>query len=67
MSDRAKAKVAPELEKIDYYPTRQVKGVEWIVDALNDLADYCAYNQLSDVETTLRRTIWEASLQLKHS
>ncbi len=67
MSDRAKAKVEPVLEKIDYYPARQIKGSEWIIDALNDLADYCAYNQLSDVETTIRRTIWETSLQLKRT
>ena len=65
MADRAKAK-APS-EELRYYPSSQINGSEWIIDALSDLADYCAFNQITDVETTLRRTIWEASLQLRET
>ncbi len=62
MSDRAYAKSAHQ--GIPYYPSSQTAGSEWIISALNDLAEYCAFNEIRDVETTLRRTIWEATLQL---
>ena len=50
--------------QLKYYPASQVSGSDWIIDALSDLAKYCSFNQLNDIEITLRRTIWEASLQL---
>jgi len=57
----------PTHEDLRYYPANQVTGSDWIIDALNDLAKYCSFNQLDDVEVTLRRTIWEASLQLRQT
>ncbi len=62
MSDRARAKAVHQ--DIPYYPSSQTAGSEWILSALNDLAEYCAFNEIHDVETTLRRAIWEATLQL---
>ncbi len=62
MSDRAKIKAVHQ--DIPYYPSSQTVGSEWIISALNDLAEYCAFNEIRDVETTLRRAIWEATLQL---
>ena len=62
MSDRAKAIAARK--DTPYYPSNQVAGSDWIISALNDLAEYCAFCEIRDVETTLRRAIWEASLQL---
>jgi len=52
---------------VPYYPPNQTVGTEWIINALNDLAEFCAFNKLHDVETTLRRATWEASLQLKQA
>jgi hypothetical protein len=49
------------------YPPSQTVGSDWIISALNDLAEFCAFNKLHDVETTLRRATWEASLQLKQA
>lgn len=57
---------APE-ENLNYYPASQINGSDWIIDALNDLAKYCSFNQLDDIEITLQRTIWEASLQLRQA
>lgn len=65
ISDRAQVNPAPE--DVPYYPSSQTVGSEWIINALNDLAEYCAYHELFDVETTLRRAIWEASLQLEQA
>ncbi len=48
-------------------PTTMPKGTEWIVSTLGDLVNYCAFNQLNDVEATLRRALWEASLQLEQA
>jgi len=48
-------------------PTNLPKGSEWIVSTLGDLVNYCAFNQLNDVEATLRRALWEASLQLEQA
>lgn len=62
MSDRAQPKAVHQ--EIPYYPSSQTVGSEWIISALNDLAEYCAFNEIRDVETTLRRAIWEISLQL---
>ena len=62
ISDRAQAKAAKQ--ELHYYPSSQTAGSEWIISALNDLAEYCAFNEIRDVETTLRRTIWETTLQL---
>jgi hypothetical protein len=62
MSDRAQAKAVHQ--EFLYYPSSQTVGSEWIISALNDLAEYCAFNEIRDVETTLRRAIWETSLQL---
>ncbi len=58
------AHVKAEHQDIPYYPSSQTAGSEWIISALTDLAEYCAFNEIRDVETTLRRAIWEASLQL---
>lgn len=65
ISDRAKTKAVHQ--DIPYYPSSQTAGSEWIISALNDLAEYCAFNEIRDVETTLRRAIWEASLQLEQA
>ncbi|MBL4872894.1 MAG: hypothetical protein JKY41_05740 [Rhodobacteraceae bacterium] len=65
ISDRARAK--PVHQDIPYYPSSQTAGSEWIISALNDLAEYCAFNEIRDVETTLRRAIWEATLQLEQA
>lgn len=65
ISDRAKT--IPAHENVPYYPSSQTAGSDWIINALNDLAEYCAFNKLHDVETTLRRAIWEASLQLEQA
>jgi hypothetical protein len=62
MSDRTHTKAVHQ--DIPYYPSGQIAGSEWIISALNDLAEYCAFNEIRDVETTLRRAIWEATLQL---
>jgi len=62
MPDRAQSKTVHQ--DIPYYPTGQTAGSEWIISALDDLAEYCAFNEIHDVETTLRRAIWEATLQL---
>lgn len=62
MSDRAQEKAVRK--DIPYYPSGQTAGSEWIISALDDLAEYCAFNEIRDVETTLRRAIWEATLQL---
>ena len=48
-------------------PLESIAGSEWIVSSLADLANFCAFNQLDDVETTLRRALWEVSLQLEQS
>lgn len=61
------AKISPAREDVPYYPSSQTVGSDWIINALNDLAEYCAINELFDVETTLRRAIWEASLQLEQA
>jgi hypothetical protein len=65
ISDIARAKA--EHQEIPYYPSSQTVGSEWILSALNDLAEYCAFNEIRDVETTLRRAMWEATLQLGQS
>lgn len=65
MSDRAQAKTATQ--ELHYYPPSQTIGSDWIISALNDLAEYCAFNEIRDVETTLRRAIWETTLQLGHA
>ncbi len=65
ISDRAQIKTVQQ--DIPYYPSSQTAGSEWIISALNDLAEYCAFNEIRDVETTLRRAIWEASLQLEQA
>jgi len=65
ISDRAQTKIVHQ--NIPYYPLNQTAGSEWIISALNDLAEYCAFNEIRDVETTLRRAIWEASLQLEQA
>lgn len=65
ISDRAQAN--PTHKDVPYYPSSQTVGSEWIINALNDLAEYCAFNEIRDVETTLRRAIWEASLQLEQA
>ena len=62
ISDRAQAKAVRK--DLAYYPSNQTMDSEWIINALNDLAEFCAFNQIRDVETTLRRAIWEVSLQL---
>jgi hypothetical protein len=62
MSDRVQAIAARQ--DVPYYPSNQIAGSDWIISALNDLAEYCAFCEIRDVETTLRRAIWEASLQL---
>ena len=62
MSDRTQINTVHQ--EIPYYPSSQTAGSEWIISALNDLAEYCAFNEIRDVETTLRRAIWEATLQL---
>lgn len=62
ISDRAESKAVPQ--ELPYYPSSQIAGSEWIISALNDLAEYCAFNEIHDVETTLRRAIWETTLQL---
>lgn len=62
ISDRAQAKAVHK--DLPYYPSNQTMDSEWIINALNDLAEFCAFNQIRDVETTLRRAIWEVSLQL---
>ena len=48
-------------------PSELIAGSEWIVSSLADLASFCAFNQLNDVEATLRRALWEVSLQLEQS
>ena len=65
MHDRAQIKAVHQ--ELPYYPSSQIAGSEWIISALNDLAEYCAFNEIRDVETTLRRAIWEASLQLEQA
>lgn len=65
MSDRTRATAVHQ--DIPYYPPSQTAGSEWILSALDDLAEYCAFNEIRDVETTLRRAIWEATLQLAHA
>ena len=62
ISDREPSE--PVREKLPYYPSNQTMGTDWIISALDDLAEYCAFNEIRDVEITLRRAIWEASLQL---
>lgn len=48
-------------------PDNLIGGTDWIVSTLGDLVNYCAFNQLNDVEATLRRAMWEASLQLQQT
>ena len=62
ISDRVQTKAVHQ--EIPYYPSSQISGSDWIIGALTDLAEYCAFCEIRDVETTLRRAIWEASLQL---
>lgn len=50
-----------------YTQSGLIEGTEWVLSTLGDLANYCAFNQLNDVETTLRKAMWEASLQLKQA
>ena len=63
ISDRAEARALRDT--LPYYPANQTEGSEWIIESQSDLADYCAFNNHADVETTIRRAIWEASLQLQ--
>ena len=61
------AKEVSSSTSAQHSPANLLKGSEWIISTLGDLVDYCAFNQLNDVEATLRRAIWEASLQLEHA